>query len=107
MENLDNKTIIGGALGILGGIAGTLIAQYAFKKRKESIDRQQKQSKPYYNKSKNKILILIRIPILQTKKILIRKLELIPKVIKIKTSNPHIKIITQINNRDYYEYNST
>lgn len=50
MENLDNKTIIGGALGILGGIAGTLIAQYAFKKRKESIDRQQKQSKPYYNK---------------------------------------------------------
>lgn len=50
MENLDNKTIIGGALGILGGIAGTLIAQYAFKKRKESIDHQQKQSKPYYNK---------------------------------------------------------
>lgn len=50
MENLDNKTIIGGALGILGGIAGTLIAQYAFKKRKESIDRQQKQFKPYYNK---------------------------------------------------------
>ena len=50
MENLDNKTIIGGALGILGGIAGTLIAQYAFKKRKESINRQQKQSKPYYNK---------------------------------------------------------
>lgn len=50
MENLDNKTIIGGALCILGGIAGTLIAQYAFKKRKESIDRQQKQSKPYYNK---------------------------------------------------------
>jgi hypothetical protein len=50
MENLDNKTIIGGALGILGGIAGTLIAQYAFKKRKENIDRQQKQSKPYYNK---------------------------------------------------------
>lgn len=50
MENLGNKTIIGGALGILGGIAGTLIAQYAFKKRKESIDRQQKQSKPYYNK---------------------------------------------------------
>ena len=50
MENLDNKTIIGGALGILGGIAGTLIAQYAFKRRKESIDRQQKQSKPYYNK---------------------------------------------------------
>ena len=50
MENLDNKTIIGGALGILGGIAGTLIAQYAFKKRKESIDRQQKQSIPYYNK---------------------------------------------------------
>lgn len=50
MENLDNKTIIGGALGILGGIAGTLIAQYAFKKRKESIDRQQKQSKLYYNK---------------------------------------------------------
>ena len=50
MENLDNKTIIGGALGILGGIAGTLIAQYVFKKRKESIDRQQKQSKPYYNK---------------------------------------------------------
>ena len=50
MENLDNKTIIGGALSILGGIAGTLIAQYAFKKRKESIDRQQKQSKPYYNK---------------------------------------------------------
>lgn len=50
MENLDNKTIIGGALGILGGIAGTLIVQYAFKKRKESIDRQQKQSKPYYNK---------------------------------------------------------
>lgn len=50
MENMDNKTIIGGALGILGGIAGTLIAQYAFKKRKESIDRQQKQSKPYYNK---------------------------------------------------------